>query len=105
MVHSRDQQSVRQGLELCTALLSGDAVDRRELLYLRGVGEFRLKHHLAARKSLKELLDEYPEFRQARALLDAVENEIVKDGLIGIGAGAAIVGVVAGIAVAVMKKR
>jgi hypothetical protein len=38
-------------------------------------------------------------------LLDAVEHEIVKDGLIGVGAGAAILGIVASIAIAAMKKR
>jgi hypothetical protein len=46
-----------------------------------------------------------PEFRQAQTLLEACEKEILKDGMVGLGAGAAIVaGVVAGIAMAAMRK-
>ncbi len=92
-------------MELISALLTTDGAEQRELLYLRAVAQFRLKHYLDSRNTLKSLLEEYPDFRQAQALLDAVEHEIVKDGLIGVGAGAAILGIVASIAVAAMKKR
>ncbi len=43
----------------------------------------------------------YPEFRQAEALADACDKEVIKDGLVGLGAGAAIiavVGIIAGVA-------
>ena len=46
----------------------------------------------------------HPEFRQAEGLLEACDREIVKDGLVGVGAGAAILGAVAAIAVAAMRK-
>jgi hypothetical protein len=49
-------------------------------------------------------LQVYPEFRQAEALLEHCEHEIVKDGLIGVGAGAAVVGLVTALAVALAKK-
>lgn len=94
-----------RGLELIEALLSGGTADRRELLYLRAVAQFRLLHHLEARTTIKALLEEHPDFRQAAALLDATEAEIVKDGLIGVGAGAAVLGVVGAIVFAAMKKR
>lgn len=86
-------------------MLSGEESNKRELLYLKAVGEFRSRQHLSARQTLKDLLSQYPDFRQAQTLLDAVEQEVVKDGLIGLGAGAAIIGIVAGIAVAASKRR
>lgn len=46
-----------------------------------------------------------PEFRQASTLLTAVEADIVKDGLVGVGAGAALLGVIGAIAYAAMRKR
>jgi hypothetical protein len=46
----------------------------------------------------------YPEFRQAEALLEACDREIIKDGLVGVGAGLSILGAVAAIAVAAMRK-
>lgn len=105
LVHSYDKTDVQRGLQLCLAMLSGEGSNKRELLYLKAVGEFRARHHLSARQTLKDLLSQYPDFRQAQTLLDAVEQEVVKDGLIGLGAGAAIVGLVAGIAVAASRRR
>lgn len=46
----------------------------------------------------------HPEFRQAESLLEACEHEIVKDGLVGVGAGAAIAAVAA-IAIAALSRR
>jgi len=105
LVHSHEKHDASRGLELISALLTSDAAETRELLYLRAVAQFRLRHHLDSRTTLRSLLEQYPDFRQAQALLDAVEHEIVKDGLIGVGAGAAIIGIVASIAVAAMKKK
>ncbi len=49
-------------------------------------------------------LQVHPEFRQAETLLEACEHEIVKDGLVGVGAGAAIAAVAA-IAIAALSRR
>ena len=46
----------------------------------------------------------HPEFRQAQSLLDACDREIIKDGLVGVGAGAAIAAVAA-IAIAALSRR
>ncbi len=46
----------------------------------------------------------HPEFRQAEALLEACDKEIMRDGLVGLGAGAAIVGGIAAIAIAAMRR-
>lgn len=50
-------------------------------------------------------LQMHPEFRQAESLLDAVNSAIAREGLIGVGAGAAILGVVGAIAIAALSKR
>lgn len=96
---------MKRGLELVAALMSADPKERRELLYLKSVGQYRLKYNLEARETLKNLLEEFPEFRQAESLLETVENEIVKEGLIGVGVGAAVVGVLGALAVSAMRKR
>ena len=124
LVHSRDKKDVQLGMQLVEAMLSqagddgdgdaGDAragaddrgvattalVNRRELRYLQAVGQYRRGNHLDARQTLKGLLAAHPDFRQAETLLEHVETEVVKDGLIGIGAGAAILGVVTTVAIA-----
>lgn len=51
------------------------------------------------------VLQEYPDFRQAESLLEHVESDIVRDGLVGVGVGAAVIGVIGAIAVSVLKKR
>ena len=86
-------------------MLTAEGTERRELLYLRAVGQFRSNRNLDSRKTLKGILVEYPDFRQAESLLESVEHEVVVDGLVGVGAGAAIIGVVAGIAVVLLKKK
>ena len=52
---------------------------------------------------LEPLEQVHPEFRQAETLLEACEHEIVKDGLVGVGAGAAILAV-ATIAIAALRR-
>jgi fission 1 protein len=121
LVHSNPTGSDREaayrdidlGLNLIQALLSQmpDSLDggrRRELLYIQAVGEYRKGEYLNARSILRAVLESYPDFRQAESLLEYVENELVKEGLIGLGAGAAIIGVLGAVTVAALssgKKR
>ena len=83
----------------------GTSHDQRDLLYLLAVGRFRQRKYLEARRTLRSLMEVHPDFRQADSLLEACESEIIKDGLVGVGAGAAILGVVGAIAVAALRKR
>lgn len=46
-----------------------------------------------------------PEFRQAGSLLKSVDEDIVRDGLVGVGAGAALIGVIGAITYAALRKR
>lgn len=103
-MHARTSRDQLRGVDLADAMLHGENADVRELLYLKAVGLYRLKRYLDARTALKEVLELHPEFRQANTLLEACENQIIKEGLIGVGAGAAILGVIGAIAVAAMRK-
>lgn len=81
------------------------ATNRRDVEYIRAVAAYRQRKHLEARRLVQELLRREPEFRQARQLEELVEAEIVKDGLVGVGAGVAILGVIGAIAIAAAKGR
>ncbi|EFN52415.1 hypothetical protein CHLNCDRAFT_138900 [Chlorella variabilis] len=104
LVHSQVPGEVQRGIELAEALTDSAGLDQRDLLYLVAVGKYRQRRYIEARRTLKGLMQVHPEFRQAEGLLEACDREIVKDGLVGVGAGAAILGAVAAIAVAAMRK-
>lgn len=105
LVHSASNEDAKRGLLMAEALLSSPEVDRREVLYLVAVAKFRLKRYVEARRTLMQLLEESPETRQAASLKEAVDDQIVKEGLIGVGIGTAVVGAVAGIAFALLSGR
>ncbi|KAL4424719.1 hypothetical protein ABPG77_000062 [Micractinium sp. CCAP 211/92] len=105
LVHSPARAHIARGIELAEALSDHPGrLDQRDMIYLICVGKFRQKKFIEARKTLKGLLEAHPEFRQAEALLEACDKEIMRDGLVGLGAGAAIVGGIAAIAIAAMRR-
>ncbi|KAL6766817.1 hypothetical protein ACKKBG_A37475 [Auxenochlorella protothecoides x Auxenochlorella symbiontica] len=104
-VHSTKTSDVDRGVELLQAMLTQESADTRDLLYLLAVGQYRRRHYLDARTTLRDLLKGNPEFRQAESLLKSVDEDIVRDGLVGVGAGAAVIGVIGAIAYAALRKR
>ena len=103
-MHSTKNSDVRRGLDLAEELLQSRSLDeqeQRDLIYLQSVAYYKLGKMLEARRQLEELLKVSPSFRQAQTLKAAVEEQIVKEGLVGIGLASAVVGlagVVLGIA-------
>ena len=67
-------------------------------MYLAAVGEYKLGRVVEARQRLKTLLQEQPDFGQARTLIDAVDDKLTTDTLMAGGAIAAV-GAVAGIVI------
>ncbi len=57
------------------------------------VGCYRQGKYVEARRSLKEVLLVSPDFRQAETLQAAVDDKILREGLLGVGVGAAVLGV------------
>ena len=91
------------------AVADGDlyeGVSLRDLLYVLGVANYNAGSLLKARKYLGIALEKYPSFNQAKSLKNKVDDDIVKDGMYGIGivaGGAALLGSL--IAVAAMSGR
>ncbi|KAI8467546.1 MAG: hypothetical protein J3K34DRAFT_430089 [Monoraphidium minutum] len=104
LVHAAASRThLQRGLDLAEAALEGggSAADvRRELRYLAAVAQYNLNHTIKARRSLKALLEEYPDFRQAQALASECDDLVLRDGLMGVGViGAALaigIGILAG---------
>uniref|UniRef100_A0A7I4AR39 Mitochondrial fission 1 protein n=1 Tax=Physcomitrium patens TaxID=3218 RepID=A0A7I4AR39_PHYPA len=105
LVHSRNASDVQRGIAMLEAALAGVGapLQKREVLYLLAVGQFRAGEYARSRRLVDQALKMSPDFRQALALKNMVEDKIAKDGLVGVGIAAAAVGVVAsGIAAAVL---
>jgi fission 1 protein len=81
-------------------------MERREVLYMLAVGQYRTGEYVRSRQLLDQALQIAPNFRQAATLKSLVEDKIAKDGLVGVGLAAAAAGVVAsGIAAIVLGSR
>jgi fission 1 protein len=78
---------------------------KRELVYLRAVGKYRVGKLLEARRQLDELLKVSPDSHQAHQLKQAVEDQIIKEGLVGVGIVGGLLGVGAVILSAAFSRR
>nr|GMC81955.1 mitochondrial fission 1 protein A-like [Ipomoea batatas] len=70
---------------------------KREMCYLLAVGYYRSGDYSRCRHLLDQSLQIAPDWSQALSLKKAVEDQITKDGVIGIGITATAVGLLAGI--------
>lgn len=108
LVHSRQAEDVQRGIAMLEASLAntGSPLQKREKLYLLAVGYYRSGDYTRCRQLLDKCLEIAPDWRQAITLKKTVEDRIAKDGVIGIGITATVVGlVVGGIAAAVARKK
>ena len=107
MVHSTWASDVRAGRALAKVLASdaaggGDAA--RDAAYLEAVGAAKGGDLIAARRSLASLLAAHPGWRQAASLKAAVDEAVIREGLVGLSVGAGVVGAVA-LAIAAFARR
>jgi len=108
LVHSRSSRDVKRGLELAERMLVGNQLEeqwQRDLVYLCAVAKYKLRQYLAARDQLAEILRVSPESRQAQALKQAVDDQIVKEGLIGVGIAGGVLGLAAVIVGGLLASR
>ena len=97
-VHSARTTDIRLGLDLAEQLLQSvdlNEQDCRDLVYLTAVAQYKLGDVVAAKRQLEELLKVAPHRRQAQLLSEACEQQIIKEGLLGIGIGSAVLGIAA----------
>jgi fission 1 protein len=82
------------------------ALEKREILYLLAVGQFRAAEYARSRRLVDQALKISPDFRQASALKQMIEDKIAKDGMIGVGLAAGAAALLAsGIAAVVAGSR
>ncbi|WCJ28927.1 Mitochondrial fission 1 protein A [Euphorbia peplus] len=107
LVHSRRQEDIHRGLAMLETSLGNltSPLTLREKLYLLAVGYYRNGENTKSRELVEECLKMEPQWRQAQSLQKAVEDQIKKDGIIGIGISATTVGLfAAGVAAAFLRR-
>ncbi|XP_019162283.1 PREDICTED: mitochondrial fission 1 protein A-like [Ipomoea nil] len=99
LVHSIKPPDVQRGIAMLQASLSknNSPSQKREKCYLLAVGYYRSGDYSRSRHILDQSLQIEPHWRQALSLKKALEDQITKDGVIGIGITATAVGLLAGI--------
>ncbi|EEF35333.1 Mitochondrial fission 1 protein, putative [Ricinus communis] len=107
LVHSRQPEDVNRGIAMLESSLDNTAspLILREKLYLLAVGNYRNHDFSKSRELVEKCLKIEPEWRQAQSLKRAIEDQIKKDGIIGIGIAATAVGLVAGGIAAAFSRR
>ncbi|KAK9816702.1 hypothetical protein WJX72_003896 [[Myrmecia] bisecta] len=108
LVHSRSLKDVQRGLDLSTLLLQGHDLGsdtQRDAVYLCAVAKYKLGRYIDSRHQLEELLKVTPDCRQAQHLKQVVDDQIVKEGLIGVGIGAGVLAGVAAVVVGALMAR
>jgi len=109
LVHSTWASDVRAGRALAKALASdtsarADPAAARDAAYLEAVGAAKGGDLIAARRALGGLLVAHPGWRQAASLKAAVDEAVIREGLVGLSVGAGVVGAVA-LAIAAFARR
>ncbi|KAF8085565.1 hypothetical protein N665_0663s0012 [Sinapis alba] len=108
LVHSRQAEDIHRGIAMLEASLASSSppLQDREKLYLLAVGYYRTGDYSRSRQLVERCLEVQPDWRQALALKQSIEDKIAKDGVIGIGITATAVGLIAGgIAAALARKK
>ncbi|KAA8518019.1 hypothetical protein F0562_015500 [Nyssa sinensis] len=107
LVHSRQAEDVQRGLAMLEASLANTSspLQKREKLYLLAVGYYRSGEYPRSRQLVEQCLEIAPDWRQALTLKKTVEDRIAKDGIVGIGITATVVGLIAGGIAAALARR
>ncbi|KAF3500645.1 hypothetical protein F2Q69_00044983 [Brassica cretica] len=106
LVHSKMPADIQRGIAMLEGSVVSDTspMTLREKLYLLAIGYYRSGDFSRSRGYIERCLEVEPEWRQAQTLKTAIEDRIVKDGVIGVGIAVTAVGIVAGIAAALVRR-
>ncbi|KAF5830590.1 hypothetical protein DUNSADRAFT_14320 [Dunaliella salina] len=106
-VHSTDLKHAERGSSIARAKLQDlkdvRLKDYKEYAFLLAVACYRLGKYVEARRLLKQVLQAHPDFHQADHLRSRVDEQIMREGLWGVGVGTAVLGV--GLAVLFGSRR
>lgn len=98
LVHSTDPAHVERGLDLAQSMIKAGELPQQglnDLVYLCAVAQYRRGSYQAAKTQINEYLKVAPSSHQAAELKSAVDDAIVKEGLIGVGVGTGLLTVAA----------
>ncbi|KAG2274099.1 hypothetical protein Bca4012_046359 [Brassica carinata] len=106
LVYSKMPADIQRGITMLEGSVVSDTspMTLREKLYLLAIGYYRSGDFSRSRGYVERCLEVEPEWRQAQTLKTAIEDRIVKDGVIGVGIAVTAVGIVAGIAAALVRR-
>jgi fission 1 protein len=86
LIRSNSRQQVERGIKFLEEIRREKSDDDgRAALYYLALAQFRLGNYLEARQHIEALLQIEPKNRQANAMKALVNEQITKDGLVGIG--------------------
>lgn len=106
LIKSSNHKHQEEGVRLLTGVFRDVPSMRRECLYYLSLGSYKIGDYTNARRYVDTLLDAEPENSQARALKVTIDDQVTKEGLIGLGiVGGAIAAIGLGIMGAMMRKK
>ncbi|KAM3358125.1 mitochondrial fission 1 protein A-like [Capsicum galapagoense] len=107
LVHFKQPQDMQRGIAMLEASLanSSSPLQQREKLYLLAVGFYKSGKYSRSRELTDQCLEIAPDWTQALSLKKAIEDRIIKDGVIGKGITLITIGLIAGGIVASMVRR
>lgn len=104
LVRSRNKTDISNGMSLLREIYRANPNRRRECLYYIALAEYKLGNNTESRKHIKTLLDAEPDNIQAINLNNQLNDQVAKDGMVGLAiAGTAIAAV--GILTSIIFKR
>ncbi|CAF3242785.1 unnamed protein product [Rotaria sp. Silwood2] len=110
LVRSKVKADIRYGLQLLKELYDSTRQDedKRDYLFYLALGNARLNEYETALKFIDAILHVQPGNHQAQNLKDEITRRMTREGYIGagiaVGAGALLVGGLAAVAIALLKK-
>jgi fission 1 protein len=84
-------------------IYESDASRRRECLYYLALGHYKLKNYTESKKFTARLLSKEPGNMQALSLNDMIDEDVRKEGLIGMAIAGGAIAVIGGITIAALK--
>lgn len=94
LAHSENPAHNQRALDLAQQMIQAKQLDdqgQKDLMYLLALAQYKTGNMFDARAQINSLLEVAPNSRQARQLKSIIEDQMVKEGLIAAGVGAALV--------------
>lgn len=86
-----------------TDIYESDPSRRRECLYYLALGHYKLKNYTESKKFTSRLLSKEPGNMQALSLNSMIDEDVRKEGLIGMAIAGGAIAVIGGLTIAALK--